>query len=233
MPMNKVMVLLFLSLCVTAVFAKETVYKAPSSFREAKPIINKITRQIHNYTLYCSCPVRWTANGKKGTPDLKACGYKARKRPERAERIEVEHIVPASVLAKGMVCWKRGGRKNCRKNADYNRMAGNLYNLWPSVGEVNADRNNYPYGVIGKPYVSYGRCQMRISFKQDMAEPPVKVRGLVARTYLYMSQKYNVKLTTNQKVLYQQWNKEYPASKWEKQRAAIIKKYMGENPYYH
>ena len=212
--------------------AKNNTYKPPNSFREAKPIINKITRQIYNYTLYCNCPINWTSNGKKGAPQLKKCGYKARKRPERAERIEVEHIVPASVLAKGMACWKHGGRRSCRKNSEYNKMAGNLYNLWPAVGEVNADRNNYPYGLVSKPFVTYGQCQMKISFKQDLADPPEQVKGLVARTYLYMSDKYHVTLSTQQRALYNQWNKHHPASAWEKQRAAKIKQYMGSNFYY-
>jgi len=223
--------LTFITVTATA-GAKNKAYNPPDSFRKAKLIINKITSQIHNYTLYCNCPIQWTSNGKKGVPNLKACGYHARKRPERAERIEIEHIVPASVLANGMVCWKRGGRKACKKNTEYNKMAGDLYNLWPAVGEVNADRNNYPYGVVKKPFVSYGQCHMKISFKQDLADPPEQVKGLVARTYLYMSSKYHVTLTNQQRLLYNQWNKQYPASNWEKQRAEKIKKYMGDNPYY-
>jgi len=111
-------------------------------------------------------------------------------------------------------------------------MAGNLYNLWPAVGEVNADRNNYPYGNVSKPFVTYGQCHMKISFKQDLAEPPEQVKGLVARTYLYMAEKYHVKLSPQQRSLYHQWNRQYPASPWEKQRAAKIKSYMGNNPYY-
>jgi len=228
----RVLLTVLLALMTVTSSAKNDIYRPPDSFRKAKPIINKITRHIHNYTLYCGCPIKWTSNGKKGTPNLKACGYKARKRPERAKRIEVEHIVPASVLAKGMACWRKGGRKACRKDAEYNKMAGNLYNLWPAVGEVNADRNNYPYGVVKKPFVTYGQCQIKISFKQDLAEPPEQTKGLVARTYLYMSNKYHVKLTNQQRLLYIQWSKQYPASNWEKQRAEKIKKYMGSNSYY-
>jgi len=231
--MKALLTILLTFITVTATAnSKNNTYRPPDSFRKAKPIINKITRQVHNYTLYCGCPIQWTSNGKKGVPNLKVCGYQARKRPERAERIEIEHIVPASVLAKGMPCWKKGGRKACRKDAAYNKMAGNLYNLWPAVGEVNADRNNYPYGNVSKPFVTYGQCQMKISFKQDLAEPPEQVKGLVARTYLYMADKYQVKLSTQQRSLYSQWNKQYPASAWEKQRAAKIKQYMGSNSYY-
>ena len=230
--MNKPLIAIPLLLATMTAFTKETNYKAPESFQEAKPIINTIVRKIHNYTLYCHCPITWTANGKKGTPNLRTCGYKVRKRQKRAERIEIEHIVPASVLAKNMSCWKQGGRKVCKKNDTYNKMAGNLYNLWPAVGEVNADRSNYAYGFVSAPHVSYGQCKMKISFRQNRAEPPAPIRGLVARTYLYMSAKYHITLEEQQKALYEQWNKKYPISSWERQRAKQIKRYMGPNSYY-
>ena len=214
------------------VFASDGKYHTPNSFRDAKPIIYDIVRKVHNFTLYCDCPIRLTHN-KKGIPDLSACGYKIRKQKRRAESIEIEHIVPAWEMAHHLPCWKKGGRKACRKDREYNRMSGDLYNLWPAVGEVNGDRSNYKFGMMtDNKYVSYGQCLLHINFKRHTVEPPKQVRGLVARTYLYMSARYKFDLSDKQRKLFNSWNKQYPPLDWEVKRAALVKKYMGKNIYY-
>ena len=69
----------------------------PQSFSKAKDIARKIYKD-QTTTFYCECPFRW--QGKKGVPDLKACGYTMRKKTQevRANRIEWEHIVPVGNL---------------------------------------------------------------------------------------------------------------------------------------
>ena len=228
---KKILLSIFLVFTVS-VFASNSRYHAPDSFRDAKPIIYDIVRKVHSFTLYCGCPIRWSHN-KKGIPDLSACGYRIRKQKRRAELIEIEHIVSAWEMAHHLLCWKKGGRKACSKNREYNRMSGDLYNLWPSIGEINGDRSNYKFSMMtDNKYVSYGQCQMHINFKQHTVEPPEQVRGLVARTYLYMSGHYKFSLSDKQRKLYNAWNKQYPRLDWEIKRAALIKKYMGENVYY-
>ena len=217
--MKKTTALLSLLILTNTIMAKQ-----PDSFREAKPIVYKIAREIHPYTLYCGCPVKWLDN-KKAVPDLKACGYKVRKQQGRAERIEVEHIVPAWEMAHHLPCWKKGGRKACQKNREYNRMSGDLHNLWLAVGEVNADRSNYKFSMMTGPSVSYGQCKMKVSFKDRTVEPPESVKGLVARTYMYMADKYRFNLSDKQRKLYTAWDKQYPMHSWEKKRNEMISRY--------
>ncbi len=41
-------------------------------------------------------------------------------------------------------------------------------------------------------------------------------KGIVARADLYMSQKYDVKLSQSQRILFEVLDKQYPPSDWEK-----------------
>lgn len=203
----------------------------PASFSQAKKEALKIYHD-HPVSFYCGCDITW--QGKKGTPDLQACGYQVRKQQTRASRIEWEHVVPAWQFGHQRQCWQQGGRKNCTKNDTiFRSMEADLHNLTPAIGEVNGDRSNYNFsqwnGVEGK---SYGRCEMQIDFKQRKVMPPDRARGSIARTYLYMSQNYGFQLSKSQTQLMQAWNRQYPADEWECKRDQRIAKVQGNhNPF--
>jgi deoxyribonuclease-1 len=59
-----------------------------------------------------------------------------------------------------------------------------MYNLVPAVGEINALRSNYSFGIIPGERREFGECDMEI--KNRKAEPPPNVRGDIARIYFYM-----------------------------------------------
>lgn len=40
------------------------------------------------------------------------------------ENISFEHIVPVSLLAKHLRCWKQGGRKACAKDKEFKQLEG-------------------------------------------------------------------------------------------------------------
>jgi deoxyribonuclease-1 len=54
---------------------------------------------------YCGCAYE----GKQ--VDWLSCGYVPRKNPERAKRIEWEHVVPAWVLGHQRQCWQLVGAR--------------------------------------------------------------------------------------------------------------------------
>lgn len=221
----KKFVALFFVLFTSSAFADH-----PSSFSQAKKVAVKIY-QDHPISFYCGCDIQW--KGKKGVPDLEACGYQVRKQEKRASRIEWEHVVPAWQFGHQMQCWQDGGRKKCGKDKHFRKMESDLHNLTPAIGEVNGDRSNYNFsqwnGVDG---VSYGRCEMQVNFKQRKVMPPDRARGSIARTYLYMSQEYGFKLSKQQNNLMLAWNKTYPADSWECEREKRISKIQGNhNPF--
>ena len=164
--------------------------------------------------------------------DLASCGYKVRKNENRASRIEWEHVVPAWQFGHQRQCWQDGGRKNCSRDPVYRKIESDMHNLQPAVGEVNGDRANFMYGQWNGGEGQYGQCAMKVDFKGKVAEPPVRARGAIARTYFYMRDQYQLTLSRQQTQLFNAWDKLYPVSRWECQRDARIAKVQGNhNPY--
>ncbi|WP_286788792.1 MULTISPECIES: endonuclease I family protein [unclassified Pseudomonas] len=200
--------------------------EAPRTFREAKVIGAKVYKQ-QPVDFYCGCHY----SGK--TVDLKSCGYVPRKNATRASRIEWEHIVPAWVIGHQRQCWQKGGRKNCTSSDPvYQKAEADLFNLVPVIGEVNGDRSNFAFGWLPQKSTQYGACQMVVDFKAKKAMPRPEIRGMIARTYLYMSERYDLRLSKQDQQLYSAWNKQYPAERWERQRNQRLACIMGHGNKY-
>ncbi|MFT4465554.1 MAG: deoxyribonuclease I [Sodalis sp. (in: enterobacteria)] len=215
--------LLFLSFSTAAKVQQIT------NFNQAKAAAVKINRDAPG-TFYCGCPIRW--QGKKGIPDLASCGYQVRKSELRATRIEWEHVVPAWEFGHQRQCWQNGGRKNCAKDSVYRQIETDLHNLQPAIGEVNGDRGNYQYSQWRGGEGQYGRCEMKVDFKNKQAEPPARARGAIARTYFYMRDRYQLRLSRAQTQLFDVWGRTYPVTEWECKRNQRIAAGQGNlNPY--
>ncbi|GAB3370492.1 HNH endonuclease family protein [Azotobacter armeniacus] len=198
----------------------------PGSFSEAK----KVAWEIHAddpVTFYCGC--RYQGN----RVDLSSCGYKPRKNPQRASRVEWEHVVPAWVIGHQRRCWKTGGRDHCTANDQvFAQAEADLHNLVPAIGEVNGDRSNFAFGMLGKTPDQYGQCRMVVDFQARKAMPREAVRGAVARTYLYMHDRYNLRMARQDRQQYEAWNRLYPVTEQERQRNQEVACRMGwGNPY--
>ncbi len=194
---------------------------APRTFEEAKKVGRKLYAR-QSVEFYCGCRY----NGTK--VDLKSCGYTPRKNANRASRIEWEHIVPAWVIGHQRQCWQSGGRKNCSRNDRvYQKAEADLHNLVPSIGEVNGDRANYSFGWLQQKPSQYGACPMVVDFKARKAMPRPQIRGMIARTYFYMSDRYGLKLSNQDRQLFTAWSKQYPVEAWERQRNQMVGCVMG------
>ncbi|TFH84777.1 endonuclease [Billgrantia azerbaijanica] len=201
----------------------------PSSFSAAKRLAEQEIYYDQDLTFYCQC----NFDVEEG-PELASCGYEVRKQPKRANRIEWEHIVPAFDLGRQFRCWQEGGRDNCRStNPTFRRAEADLHNLVPTIGEVNGDRSNMRYGMVaGLDAYQYGQCQAQVSFEEDAFEPPARVRGDIARTYWYMRDVYNVRISRQQQQLFTAWANMDPVDSWERERNRRIMVVQGNgNPY--
>ncbi|MBV4414371.1 deoxyribonuclease I [Enterobacteriaceae bacterium YMB-R22] len=199
------------------------------NFTQAKTASAKINADAPG-SFYCGCKINW--RGKKGIPDLASCGYQVRKNAHRAGRIEWEHVVPAWTFGHQLRCWQNGGRKACKKDARFRKMEADLHNLQPAIGEINGDRNNFMFSQWNGAGGQYGNCAMKIDFKGKRAEPPAAARGAIARTWLYMRDTWQLKLSRQQTQLFHAWNRRYPVSAWECQRDRRIAQRQGNhNPY--
>lgn len=114
---------------------------------------------------------------------------------------------------------KRGrafkGRQCCEKiDTAFKKAEAELYNLWPAVGGINQKRSNFRYSPIEGVHNTYG-CNFVADIKLREVDPDDVVKGLVARANLFMTDKYNVKLSKQQRLLFESCNKMFPPSKRE------------------
>lgn len=228
------------TLCITTLLLGMSALNTASAkrlntnFNSAKGYLYKITRQLNEpKTVYCGCDI--TITDKWYYPDLESCGYVIQyNNPKRAKRIEAEHIVPASYFGKKRECWiKRSGRKNCEDTDSYfNLIESDLHNLYPSVGEVNNERQNFAFSDTVRKASPFGQCDMLIDRKRQRVTPPERSRGVIARAYLYMSMMYGIDLDAEHVNLFNRWNKEYRPDMNECRRNLLIKEIQGnENPF--
>ena len=215
-----------LALLLLCCVALPTLAEPPRTFAEAKKIAWSLYAQ-QSVEFYCGC--RYNGN----RVDLKSCGYQPRKNPQRAARIEWEHVVPAWVIGHQRRCWQQGGRKQCaRSDETFRRTEADLFNLVPSIGEINGDRSNLSFAWLPQPPTQYGACPMVVDFKAGKAMPRPKVRGMIARNYFYMSQRYGLRLSKQERRLFEAWSRHYPVESWERQRNQRIACVMGwGNPF--
>lgn len=222
---------LFLLCCISLSYAQ-----SPGSFSQSKKIAAQLFEQ-HPQTIYCQCSY------EEKEVNLASCGMQAADSIKRAHRIEWEHVMAAEHFGQQFECWREPmcadshgkpykGRRCCEKiDAQFRHVEAELYNLWPEVGAVNQARSNYRFGVLPEQ-TDYLGCAMKIDKASHRAEPPDSAKGIVARTYLFMTEHYGLSLSPSQRKLFIAWNKAFKPSVWEKQWAlqvALIEGY--ENSY--
>ena len=123
------------------------------------------------------------------------------------------------------------GRKCCEKiNPEFNLAISDMYNLVPAIGSINNKRGSKRFSNVGIENYEYGLC--KIGFDINTAIPDKKIRGVIARKYLYMINAYNLEIDKDYKKLLKSWNKTYPPSATEIRIHNEINKVQGNsNPY--
>ena len=211
------------------------------NFRRAKKIARKFYTYSSFSSFYCGCPFR----GSRVM--LNKCPLPQQvKEHTRSQKIEWEHIVPASRFGKKFPAWKQGhpkcqnkkgtpfkGRRCARLSSQKFRfMEADLYNLVPVVGQVNALRSNHPLGKVTQLESKLGKCGTKISKNKIL--PRKEARGLVARIYLYMHKSYPGYKIINKKnkKLISRWSEENPPTAFEKARNLYIQRMQGNQFVY-
>ena len=158
--------------------------------------------------------------------------FKSGKENYRTKNVEFEHIMPVENFGKHLPCWKDGGRKNCKNDITFNEMESDMHNLVPAIGELNADRSNYKFGA-NKPKVGqYGKCEFEVDFKAKRVYVRDEIKGNIARIYFYMSDKYNINLSPQERKMFEVWNKLDPVDEWERIKNKRVNKLQGNRNKY-
>ncbi len=212
-----------------------------TSFSKSKKDLLKKVYYDNQITFYCSNPYEIKdVSGKQKALIIQDEKYYSPRKPfyksgkvnTRAERIEWEHVMPAHNFGRHLQCWRDGGRKACKKDKTFNEMEADMHNLVPAIGEVNGDRSNYRYGANNPTKDQYGNCEFQVDFKGKRAYVKEDIRGDIARIYFYMSDKYKVNLSKQERKMMEVWNKLDPISDWERIKNKRVEKIQGNlNPY--
>ena len=150
--------------------------------------------------------------------------------------------MPAEAFGQSFSAWREEGDERCvnrkgkafkgrncarKVSTEFRHMEADMHNLMPSVGEVNGLRSNYSFAMIlGEPR-RFGACDMEIEGRK--AEPPLNVRGDIARTYLYMDAAYPGRgiISRKNRKLFAAWNRQDPVDAGECKRERRIAKIQG------
>ena len=218
-------------LCISFCFAD-----SPSSFAQAKKIADQLFSE-NRQTLYCQCEF-----DEFNEINLDSCNMQSANPIKRAHQMEWEHIMPAEMFGHHFECWQKPlcenkgkrfkGRRCCGKiNTEFKHIEAELYNLWPAVGLVNQARSNYRYAKLENEPSFHG-CEFKINKKLHRAEPPDRIKGLVARASLFVSNHYGIHLSDDERLLFNSWNKLYPPTESERKWANQVAQVEGyNNPY--
>lgn len=207
-----------------------------ASFAQSKKLLLKKVYFDNQITFYCSNPyeLKRVDNKEKSLIVRDDKFYSPRnaftksgKVNERTERVEWEHIMPAENFGRQLPCWRNGGRKACGKDDTFRVMESDMYNLVPSIGEVNGDRSNYRYGADKPKIGQYGNCNFQVDFEANRAYIKDDIKGDIARVYFYMSKKYNINLSDQERKMMEAWNKQDPVSEWERIKNDRVEKLQG------
>lgn len=209
------------------------------SFSTAKKWAENDIYHDRRITFYCGC----TYSEDKEVNQA-SCGYSPRKpftrsgkENTRDNRVEWEHVLPASLMGRHLSCWGsdrdqfsqcktssgklRSGRECCQRvNETFSNAHNDLVNLTPAIGEVNGDRSNHRYGIVEDEPRKYGECDFE--FENNIAEPTEKIRGDIARIQLYMLTRYGEELgftfSLERLQMLHEWAVVDPISEWELER---------------
>lgn len=174
-----------------------------------------------SYPYFEMIPVFWEQLYPNGGESL-YCGDKI---GEGDRRYNIEHVFPMSWVARQLRC---GSRNACRKTSPwFNDIETDMHNLYPVRGTINRARATAPFAEIdgNDPYI--GNCDFEVDGGRNRVEPRDAVKGDIARTMLYMSDKWNLTLFRGQRELMLRWHEQDPVSQAEFARNQRIRQIQG------
>ncbi len=200
-----------------------------------------------NQTFYCGCGFT-----EDKQVDYTDCDYQPVSiNSTRANRVEGEHVMPASKIGGALQCWGEGreeisecyesdgdlmsSRACCEKtNLVYERAQNDLVNVVPAIGELNNLRSDKPFANIIGEARDFGRCDVEVT--SEAVEIRDIKRGDVARIYLYMLDAYAVPLgidITNDELMHlYYWDLKDPIGDDERLRNQRICDKQGSGNHY-
>ncbi len=143
--------------------------------------------------------------------------------PSQEVNIQWMRIVSAKYYLNHKMCYEEklcidnkgnrfGGIQCCRKkDLLFKQFENDLHHLVPELPTLKKLVTQYSVGKL---------------------EPNNKLKGTIARMFLYMNLKYRLALPKSDKTLYETWHRQYPPCEWEQKKNKLVKAIQGDaNPY--
>jgi len=134
-----------------------------------------------------------------------------------------------------------GNYVNCEHLWPQSKGAGNepaksdLYHLRSSVSQTNQRRGNLPFGSAELNIEATGESGWEHGYETDgdeVFEPPIEVRGDIARAMFYFAVRYGHDIDDDQETDLRMWHVADPVDDAERERAAAIEDAQGNrNPF--
>lgn len=117
--------------------------------------------------------------------------------------------------------------------ADAPPMECDLHHLFPTDSNANAQRSNYPFGVVSSASWSEGGSKLgNNSSGTRVFEPRDAHKGNAARAMLYYAMRYGESISSSDRALYRSWSALDPVDAAEIKRSEDIGSYQAHpNPY--
>jgi len=135
------------------------------------------------------------------------------------------YVYPLADVRSALDC---GTSRQCEQDNRYRQIASDMHNMIPVRSRTEMGRRNARYEDLGSS-VSGDECGIRQS--AQFFEPPVRVKGDVARTVAYMVDTYNLPWLGSSAV-FKGWNRLDPPDDGELTRHRHIAEIQGnDNPF--
>lgn len=140
----------------------------------------------------------------------------------------IDHIYTMPRVYEQLGCQSRLQCKRT-KPKQYNRIEADLHNMYPATGEVVLARTDTVFGEVEADESRYEDCDFERH--RRVIEPRDIAKGNIARSLLYMREKYGLALSENLELL-KAWSRADPPSEQEINRNDVIEKLQGNrNPF--
>ncbi len=142
----------------------------------------------------------------------------------------IEHVYAAAWMTRAVGC---GSRKQCRRRSElFNRMEGDLHNLYPTRVRSNSLRESFPFEEVSGEDRDLAGCDFEV--EDGIVEPRPEARGEIARAVRYMVEAYDAAdgLPEGQLELMRAWDEADPPDEEEFLRNDLIALIQGNrNPF--
>ena len=208
--------------CYSTLLAKG--YEPFLSFTASKSELIKIYA-THKWLPLSGCHYYFDPKGCSitGLVDFKSCAYKVQEDPLMASQIQWMHVLDPFHFGSHFRCLrektctstykqkKYQGIRCCKKQSTkFKTMYADMHNIIPVIGEFRKLRKG-----------SY--------FKEPEVAPTIpgimvrdEAKGMVARTYLYMIDRYDVNSDPELKKMWLRWHHQHPPTLWEKKKNRLM-----------